>query len=162
MFVLASLLLIFRGIYINSVPSSKVPADASAALFDTLVRFISQGLRTLLVLGLVVAAAAFLTGSSLSAVRARAAFSSGLRWLRERGELAGLRTGQAGPWTYAHRQALRIGTGGIAVLIFVFWARPTGAVVVGIALVMLLVLGLIELIGRPPRASPTEPARPGN
>ena len=47
-------------------------------------------------------------------------------------------------------------------LIFVFWARPTGAVVVGIALVMLLVLGLIELIGRPPRASPTEPARPGN
>jgi hypothetical protein len=29
MFVLAALLLIFRGIYINSVPSSKVPADAS-------------------------------------------------------------------------------------------------------------------------------------
>jgi hypothetical protein len=46
MFVLAALLLIFRGIYLNSVPNSKLPADA-----DTVVRFIRQGLRTLLVLG---------------------------------------------------------------------------------------------------------------
>ena len=161
MFVLAALLLIFRGIYLNSVPNSKLPADAAAALFDTLVRFIRQGLRTLLVLGLVVAAAAFLTGSSVSAVRTRAALSSGLRWLRERGELAGLRTGPVGQWTYAHRKALRIGAVGVAVLIFVFWGRPTGAVVIGIALVLVLVLGLIELIGRPPPASPAEAARPG-
>ena len=134
MFLLAALLLIFRGIYLNSVPSSKLPADAAAALFDTLVRFIRQGLRTLLVLGLVVAAAAFLTGSSVSAVHTRAAFSSGLRWLRERGELAGLRTGPVGQWTYAHRTALRIGTVGVAVLVFAFWGRPTAAVVIGIAL----------------------------
>jgi hypothetical protein len=162
MFVLAALLLIFRGIYLNSVPNSKLPADAAAALFDTLVRFIRQGLRTLLVLGLVVAAAAFLTGSSVSAVRTRAALSGGLRWLRERGELAGLRTGPVGQWTYAHRKALQIGAVGVAVLIFVFWGRPTAAVVIGIALALLLVLGLIELIGRPPAASPAEAARLGS
>jgi hypothetical protein len=159
MFVLTALLLIFRGVYLNSVPNSKLPADAAAALFDTLVRFIRQGLRTLLVLGLILAAAAFLIGSSVSAVRTRAAFSSGLRWLRERGELAGLRTGPVGQWTYAHRRALRIGAVGLAVLIFVFWGRPTASVVIVLAVLLLVVLGLIELIGRPPPALPTEAAR---
>jgi hypothetical protein len=161
MFLLAALLLIFRAIYLNSVPNSKLPADAAAALFDTLVRFIREGLRTLLVLGLVAAAAAFLTGSSVSAVRSRAAFSSGLRWLRERAELVGLRTGPVGQWTYTHRRALRIGATSLAVLVFVFWGKPTASVVIVIAVLLLVVLGLVELIGRPPPEMPTEAATPG-
>jgi hypothetical protein len=162
MFLLAALLLIFRAIYLNIVPNSKLPADAAAALFDTLVRFIREGLRTLLVLGLVAAAAAFLTGSSVSAVRSRAAFSSGLRWLRERAELVGLRTGPVGQWTYTHRRALRIGATSLAVLVFVFWGKPTASVVIVIAVLLLVVLGLVELIGRPPPEMPTEAARSGN
>jgi hypothetical protein len=150
MFVLAAGLLIFRSIYLNSVPDSKLPADAAAVLFDTLVRFIRAGLRTLLVLGLVVAAAAFFTGSSVTATRARRSVSSGLGWIRDRGQLVGLRTGPVGTWTYAHRKALRIGATAIAVVVFVFWGKPTGAVVIAIAAVLLGVLGLIELIGRPP------------
>ena len=51
MLVLAAGLLIFRGIYLNSVPTSKLPADAAAALFDTLVAFIKDSLRTVLVAG---------------------------------------------------------------------------------------------------------------
>jgi len=155
MFVLAAGLLIFRGIYLNSVPDNKLPADAAAVLFDTLVRFIRAGLRTLLVLGLVVAAAAFFSGSSVSAVRARRAVSSGLGWIRDRGEMVGVRTGPVGRWTYAHRKALRIGATALAVLVFVFWGKPTAAVVIGIAVVLLVVLGLIELIGRPPAAEPS-------
>ncbi len=69
MVVLGAGLLIFRGVYLGSVPSDVLPADAAAALFDTLVRFIKEGLRTTLVVGLVVAAGAFLTGPSVSAVR---------------------------------------------------------------------------------------------
>lgn len=155
MFVLAAGLLVFRSIYLSSVPDSKLPADAAAVLFDTLVQFIRAGLRTLLVLGLVVAAAAFLSGSSVTAVRARHTVSSGLGSIRERGELAGLRTGPVGTWTGAHRKALRIGSTAIAVLVFVFWGKPTAAVVIGIAAVLLVVLGLIELIGRPPAGEPT-------
>jgi len=160
MFVLAAGLLIFRSVYLNSVPNSKLPADAAAVLFDTLVRFIRAGLRTLLVLGLVVAAAAFFSGSSVTAVRARSSVSSGLRWIRERGELVGVRTGPVGTWTYAHRKALRIGATALAVLVFVFWGKPTAAVVIGIAAVLLVVLGLIELIGRPPAVEPSA-APPG-
>jgi hypothetical protein len=150
MLVLAAGLLIFRAIYLNSVPNSTLPSDAAAALFDTFVRFIKDGLRLLLVVGLVVAAAAFMTGPSVTAVRSRRAFSQGLGWLRDRAELVGLRTGPVGRWTYAHRKGLRIGVTGLAALIFVFWGRPTAGVAIGIVVVLLVVLGLIELIGRPP------------
>jgi hypothetical protein len=156
MFVLAAGLLIARGIYLNSVPNSKLPADAAAALYDTLVRFIRTALRTLLVVGLVVAAGAFMTGPSVTAVRSRQTISGGLHWTRDKLELAGVRTGPVGRWTYAHRAALRIGAVVVAVLIFVFWGRPTPAVVIVLAALLLLVLGLIELIGKPP----PEPAQP--
>jgi hypothetical protein len=150
MLVLAIGLLIFRGIYLNSVPPSKLPADAAATLFDTLVRFIRYSLRTVLVVGLVVAGGAFLTGPSATAVRIRHGFAAALGWIRQRSELAGLRTGRVGQWIYAHRTALRIGATGIAALVFVFWGRPTTSVVIGIVVVLLVALGLIELIGRPP------------
>lgn len=150
MFVLAAGLLVVRGVYLNSVPNAKLPADAAAVLFDTLVRFIRTALRTLLLAGLVAAAGAFLTGPSATAVTARHTISGGLRWTRDRLELAGVRTGPIGRWTYAHRAALRVSAVVVAALIFVFWGRPTPAVVIVLAVLLLLVLGLIELIGKPP------------
>jgi hypothetical protein len=108
----------------------------------------------LLVIGLAAAAAAFLTGPSITAARIRGSISAALRWLRERGELVGVRTGPAGQWTYAHRKALRIAATTVAVLVFVFWGWPTGAVVIVMAVLLLVVLGLIELIGRPPAGAP--------
>ncbi len=158
MLVLGAGLTIFRGIYLNSVPAS-LPADAAAAMFDTLVRFIRQALRTLLVVGLVVAAGAFLTGPSVTAVRTRRAFASGLAWVRTSGEHAGLRTGPVGRWTYAHRTGLRVAAVALAALVFVFWGQPTGLVVILIAILLLVVLGLIELIGRPP-AQPETAGQP--
>jgi hypothetical protein len=155
MLVLGAGLLVIRSAYLNSVPPSVLPSDAAAAAFDTLVRFIKQALRILLVVGLIVAAGAFLTGPSVTAVRTRAAFSNGLGWVRSSGERRGVSTGPVGRWTYAHRTALRICAVGLAALIFVFWGRPTLGVVIGIVVILLVVLGLIELIGRPP-AAPAE------
>ena len=150
MLVLGAGLAIFRGVYLNSVPNSVFPSNAAAATFDTLVRFIKLALRALLVLGLVVAIGAFLTGPSVTAVRTRGAFTSAFGWLRSSGERKGLTTGPAGRWTYEHRHALRICAVGLAAVIFVFQGRPTAASVITLAIVLLVVLGLIELIGRPP------------
>jgi hypothetical protein len=150
MLVLGAALLIFRGVYLNSVPNSVFPSDAAAAAYDTLVRFIKIGLRALLVLGLVVAIAAFFTGPSVTAVRTRAAFVKGFDWVRSTGERRGVSTGPAGRWTYAHRHGLRIGAVALAAIIFVFQGRPTAASVIWLVVILLLVLGLIELIGRPP------------
>jgi hypothetical protein len=151
MVVLAAGLLIFRAVYLSSMPSSVLPADAAAVLFDTLVRFIKEGLRTVLVAGLVIAVGAFLTGPSVTAVRSRGAVTAGLGWLRRSGERAGLGTGPVGTWTFAHRRALRICAVALAALIFVFSEQPTAASVIVIVILLLVVLGLIELIGhRPP------------
>jgi hypothetical protein len=150
MLVLGAALLIFRGVYLNTVPNAVLPSDAAAAMFDTFVRFIKEALRVLLVLGLIVAIGAFLTGPSVTAVRTRGAFTSAFGWLRSSGERKGLTTGPAGRWTYSHRHALRICAVGLAAVIFVFQGRPTPASVIVLVIVLLVVLGLIELIGRPP------------
>jgi hypothetical protein len=160
MVLLGVILAIFRGVYINSVPNSVVPSDAAAAAFDILVRFIRQGLRLLLVIGLVVAIAAFFTGPSVTAVRTRGGFVKVLGWLRESGEHAGLRTGPVGRWTYDHRVALRISVTALMALILVFWGQPTGLTVLALAIVLLVLLGLIELIGR--RPTPAQPEMAGN
>ena len=158
MVVLGGLLAVFRGVYINSVPNSLIPSDAAAAAFDTMVRFIKEGLRVLLVVGLVVAAGAFFTGPSVTAVRTRGAFVSGLGWLRASGEHAGLRTGPVGQWTYAHRVGLRVGAAALVAIILLFWGQPSGLTVLFLAIVLLVLLGLIELIGR----RPTRPEAAGH
>jgi len=160
MAVLGLGLAFFRTIYLNSVPPAVLPSDAAAAMFDTLVRFIKEALRTLLVVGLVVAIGAFFSGPSTTAVQTRSAFRRALGWIRYGGERAGVSTGPVGRWTYAHRKGLRVATVGLFALLFVFWGRPTALVVVLLAVLLLVVLGLIELIGRPPAARPEVASQP--
>ena len=154
MLVLGIVLAIARTVYLNSVPSTVLPSDAAAVLYDTLVRFIKDGLRILLVVGLIVAIGAFFTGPSVTAVRTRRGLSHGLGWLRTSGERAGLRTGPVGSWTYQHRTALRISAVALFALIFVFLATPSAVSAIVLAVLLLVVLGLIELIGRPPVPGP--------
>jgi hypothetical protein len=150
MVLLALGLAVFRSIYLNGVPAEVLPHDAAAVLYDTIVRFLRAGLRTVLVLGLVVAAGAFLTGPSVTAVRTRQSLAGAIGWLQGSAEHAGLRTGPVGTWVHANKRTLRIGAVVLAALVLVFWERPTGKVVLGITLVLLIVLALIEFLGRPP------------
>jgi hypothetical protein len=54
---------------------------------------------------------------------------------------------------------LRIAAVALAAVIFVFWGRPIAVVTIVIAALLLVALGLIELIGRPPpQPAPTPPA----
>jgi hypothetical protein len=149
MLVLAIGLLIARSIYLNSVPPSVLPGDAAAAAFDAMVYFIKITLRVVLAVALVVAIGAFITGPSHTAIQTRSALKSGTGWVRNFGERRGVSTGPVGEWTYAHRRGLRIGAVALFALIFVFWGHPTGLVVILLAVLLLVVLGLIELIGRP-------------
>jgi hypothetical protein len=149
MLILGIGLEIFRSIYLSSVPSSTLPSDAAGAAYDALVHFLKEGLRVVLVVGLVVAIGAFFTGPSRTAVQTRSALKSGMDWIRHYGERRGVSTGPVGQWTYLHRRSLRIGAVALAALIFVFWGEPTALVVILIVVVLLVVLGLIELIGRP-------------
>jgi hypothetical protein len=97
MIVLALGLAISRSVYLNALPAN-VSHDAAAVTYDTLVRYLRLGLRAVLVLALVIAIGAFLTGPSVTAVRIRDGLTRGLAWLRGRGESVGLRTGPIAIW----------------------------------------------------------------
>jgi hypothetical protein len=129
MVLLALALAVFRSIYLDAVPATVLPHDAAAVLYDTIVRFLRLGLRTILVLALVLAAGAFFTGPSVTAVRARQGLGPAIASLRGGAEKAGFSTGPVGTWVYEHKQALRIGAVTLAALVLVFWGRPTGKVV---------------------------------
>src|SRR5215218_361382 len=149
MLLLALGLAVFRSVYLDALPASVLPHDAAAVLYDTIVRFLRAGLRTVFVLGLVVAAAAFMTGQSTTATRTRQGVGGAIGWLRRGAEGAGLRTGPVGAWVQANRRVLRVGAVALASLALVFWSRPTGKVVIGLALALLAALAVIEFLARP-------------
>ena len=149
MVVLALGLAVFRAIYLDAVPAQALPHDAAAVLYDTIVRFLRLGLRTILVLSLVVAAGAFLTGQSVTAMRTRQGLTGAISWLQGSAEHAGWRTGPVGTWVYDHKRALRIAAVTAAALTLVFWGRPNGKVIIGLAVALLVALAVIEFLGRP-------------
>ena len=151
MVVLALGLAVFRSIYLDAVPASVLPHDAAAVLYDTIIRFLRLGLRSVLVLALVVAAGAFLSGQSVTAVRTREGLSHAIGWLAGGAERAGFSTGPVGTWVYTNKRVLRIAAVALAALALVFWTRPTGKVVLGLTVALLVVLAIIEFLGRPAR-----------
>jgi hypothetical protein len=160
MVVLALALALFRTIYLNELPLGVLTRDAAAAFYDTLVRFLRLGLRTVLVFGLVIALAGFFTGRSITAVRARAGVSKGIGWLRGGAESVGFRTGPVGAWVYRYKKVLWIAVIAIAALVLVFWDQPTGRVIIGLTLAVLVALVIIEFLGRPPTLAAPEPSEP--
>ena len=150
MLVLALTLAVFRTIYLDAVPAEVLPHDAAAAAYDTIVAYLRLGLRSVLVLALVVAAGALVTGPSATALRTRQRLAAAIGRLRGGAEDAGLRTGPVGTWVDANKQLLRIGAVTLAVLALVFWGQPTGKVILLLAGLLLVALALIEFLGQPP------------
>src|SRR5512133_2624783 len=149
MVALALSLAVFRTIYLDAIPAQVLPHDAAAAASDTIVPYLRLGLRTILVLALVIAAGAFLTGPSTTAMRTRHSLATGIGWLRGSAEHAGWRIGPVGTWVYANKQLLRIAAVALAALALVFWGQPTGKSVALRAGLLLVALALIEFLGQP-------------
>jgi hypothetical protein len=100
----------------------------------------------------VLALAGFLAGRSESAVRIRRSVADRLHGIRG-GPAA---TGPVPTFVRTHLRGLRIGAVAIAVLTFVFMEQPTGITILVIAALLLLVLAVIEFLGRPGDAPPAE------
>jgi hypothetical protein len=149
MVVLAAGILVARSLLIGQVPAAAAPATASG--FDIVVAYLRLGLRAVLVLGLVVALAGFLAGRSDTAVRIRRSVSGRLH--DARGPAA---DGPVATWVRAHVRGLRIAAVAAAVLTFVFLTQPTGIAILVLAAALLVVLAVIEYLGRPASAAPVE------
>lgn len=158
MLVLGVALALARSWYVGTTPANILNQQAAGDVFDTLVRFMRTGLRMVAVVGLVVAFGALLTGPSTFAVKTRATFEGGLGSLRGQAESAGWSTGRFGAWVYKYKRALQATVAILGGLVLVFWSRPTGWVVLGIALAVVLLLAVIEFLGTPPVQAAVVPA----
>ncbi len=142
----------------NARPENMTPQEA-VGVIATVLAPLRLAMRAVLTLSLVIALAAFLTGPSGAARWVR----SSVGRLRDlvRGRVEGDRQPSAvEAWIGAHKMALRLTVIGVAVLVLALWSYPTGAVVIGIVLMVLLALAVVELVGwnAPAAPTPTNPA----
>ncbi len=134
-----------RSAYLDGLPSSVQSTAAAAAVFDTVTRFVERGLRTLLVLGLVVWAAAWLAGPSRGATAVRTRWN---RLMGRAGEGIGevVEIGPVGRWAAANVMGLRIGLFAVLVLTLFVWDRPTGLVILSLGVLGVVGLGVIQML----------------
>ncbi|MFI5859897.1 hypothetical protein [Streptomyces sp. NPDC051546] len=139
-------LTVVRHYYLGHLPAQVQSPAAAAAVFDTLVRFLRVSIRTALVLGVVVALGAYLSGAGrlprgLRGGAERAADSAAV-W----GAAHGVRTGGVGTWVQAQRSRLTLGVLLVCALVFALWNHPTVLTVLLLVLVLLAVLAVLSLL----------------
>jgi hypothetical protein len=155
MILLGAALNVFRGVYLDAIPTAQLPTDAAAAIYDTLVGFIRLNLRALGLLFLAIAAIAWVTGPEPAPSAVRRGTTHTLDVVRHGRDRTGLSTGKFGTAVYTYRTPLRVTVLGLALLVYIMAAHPTGAFVLLLLVVAALVLLLLELVSRPPAPQPT-------
>ncbi|TDE98821.1 hypothetical protein EXU48_01055 [Occultella glacieicola] len=156
MVVLGLGLTIARGLYLDALIGVVLRLDAAEIVFDQVVSFLRLTLRTVGVLGLVVAIAAYLGGSTSSARALRAGVGRGLDRTRAYGEGRGVSTGPVGLWLGRYKGVLRAAVVIIAALVILLAGSPTPALIIWVAVVAVVLLVLLELLSR------TEPGVEGD
>jgi hypothetical protein len=157
MLLLGGLLNVFRGVYLDNIPTATAKGPAAAAVvYDTFTHLMRLNLRAVLVVALAVAGGAWLAGSRPAPRATREAVVGAIAWLRGGSEHMGLRTGPVGAFVYRSRGLLRGLVIGIAVLVYVLAAHPTGSWTIKVLAVTVLVLLVVEFLARPPVAAPAD------
>ncbi|MFF4261396.1 hypothetical protein ACFY7Y_11255 [Streptomyces virginiae] len=138
-------LTVFRTVYLNALPDT-VSQAAAGSVYDAMIRLLRTTIRMVVVLGVVIALAAWLSGPGKYATAARQIWHSGIVATRATADRLGLRTGPVGPFIRRHRAWFTWGLVAIAVIVYVLWSYPTGWVVVGLALALLFALAVTDFL----------------
>ncbi|GIF12907.1 hypothetical protein [Actinoplanes teichomyceticus] len=152
-----------RGYYLRHLPAGGIASGAAAAVWDALVGQLRLRVLAVVAAGLTIGLGGWLTGPGRAARELRA----GAGWLLVALRLGARRLGWgstvADRWVAAHATALRTAAVLLVVTVYALWTRPTGAVVLGLALALLALVAVIELLRtgtKPPVAGPAaRPAR---
>jgi hypothetical protein len=136
-----------RSAYRDALPST-VNKAAATAVYDQLLSFLRIAARTVFVLAIIVALAAWLSGPGRVATRFRAAFHR---------EPTGEEVTPVGSFVGRYRTALRILVVAVGLILLVAINHPTPLAVLVITVLALIGLLVIELLGRraPAATSPT-------
>ncbi|MEU9012148.1 hypothetical protein AB0D12_20740 [Streptomyces sp. NPDC048479] len=143
-FVIA--LVVGRSYYLSHLPPQVLSHAAAGAVYDTLLHFLRITLRTVIVLGVIIAVGAYLIGPGRlpRAVRGTAdrTADSVAGW----GYSHGVHTGEVGTWTESHRRWINVGLLLVLALIFALWNHPTALTVLLLVLILLAALAVTSLL----------------
>ncbi|MER6252133.1 hypothetical protein ABT224_12290 [Streptomyces sp. NPDC001584] len=151
-------LTVFRTVYLNALPDT-VNQAAAGSVYDAMIRLLRTTIRMVVVLGIVIALAAWLSGPGKYATAARQIWHSGIVATRATADRLGLRTGPVGPFIRRHRAWFTWGLVAIAAIVYILWSYPTGWVVVGLALALLFALAVTDFLAEDTSA-PAEETTP--
>ncbi|MDQ1034212.1 hypothetical protein QFZ75_000628 [Streptomyces sp. V3I8] len=143
MVVLLVALAVVRRVYLDTVPAAALPPEAATAVFDTFVRFLRDSTRTLLVVALITASAAYLHGPGRGAVGLRTGVRRSAGAAGRALGRAGVRIGPVGRRLAARRSVATGVVIGAGALALVLWNHPT---VGAVALVLVLVLAVLAAV----------------
>lgn len=147
---------VFRAVYLDALPAEVAPG-AAGAVYDTMTHLLHTMIRMAVVLGVVVALAAWLSGPGRRAGVVRGLWVSGIGAARTTAGHAGLRTGPVGPFVRRFRTWITWALVAAALVVYLLWSHPTGWVVLGLALALLLALAVVEFLGA--KTPDDEPSR---
>jgi hypothetical protein len=145
MAVLGALLTIGRSIYLDQIVGPRLSSAAATAFYEVLVHYLRLGARIVAGVALLVAAAAFLSGPSKTAVAIRGWFGSGADRVRGR---TGVAATPFGRWVANNKRALRIGAILVPAAIFLLWNSPSLTVLIVLVVLTVLLLLTVEVVGR--------------
>ena len=153
--VVAIALVVARRYYLDHLPPQVQSKAAAAAIFDQLLHFLRITLRTVIVLGVVIALGAYLVGPGRLARATRATSERTADSVARWADSHEIRTGRAGTWTADHRRLLTVVVLLLLALWFALWNHPTVLTVLLLVLILLVALALIALLAATGRRTRT-------
>jgi hypothetical protein len=148
MALLLVVIAVARSLYLDALPP-QVSYDAAQSFYDIVFRYLRQGARVIILIGLLLALIAWLAGRGAG------------RWVRSRfsraaGQEGGFPASAASRFVSGHRTAFRLLVVGLGCLALVAWDTPTVKTVLGLTVAVVIGLLLVEFLAGPRR--PAEPA----
>ncbi len=156
--LLVGLVLAFgREAYLDAAVAGGADLGTAESVFDTLVRFLRNGIRVIFFFGLLLAFGAAVSGPSAWATRTRELSGS---LFTQGGARTGWDTGAFGAFVAAHRKGLQLGAAGLfGVLVFLV-DRPTPGTLLWLGIALLVVLAAVQFFAATaPRTDADEPER---
>ncbi|WP_020549003.1 hypothetical protein [Embleya scabrispora] len=158
--IIAIALAIARRFYLDHLPEQVQSRAAASAIFDTLLRFLKNSVRTGIVLGLVVAIGAYLSGAGRLPRALRGSMDRTADSIARRAGAHGIGTGRVGTWVAAQRRWLVIGALLLVALWFALWNHPTALTILLLVAVLLVLLAIIALLAATGRTTPSSEHAP--
>jgi hypothetical protein len=142
MIVIGIGLLIGRHFFQNGLPPDVLPTSTAGQVYDTVVRFLREGIRIVLVVALLLALIAWVLGPSAYAVTVRNWFKTGYRWTIDR-----IGRGSVGDFVGAHTMPITWATVGVGLIFFLLLGLGSLASIITIVVIFAILVALIQAVG---------------